>query len=459
MASISITETVLRDGNQSFMATRMPLKSFESILSTMDKAGYGSVECWGGATFDSCLRYLNEDPWERLKIIRNRMPNSKLQMLLRDRNLLGYQPYSDEIIRNFIRCCVKNGIDIIRIFDALNDIENIKVAVDETIRQGVHASGAICYTISPVHTLDSYVTLAKQMEALGVHSICIKDMAGILSPQQAFNLVTALKKAVNLPIVLHTHCTTGLAFMTCIKAVEAGVDVIDTAISSFSGGSSQPATETLVYALEELGIHTGIDQSVLKKINEHFTSVRQEALTDGALNPIVLTTDTNALLYQIPGGMLSNLISQLKTQHAEHRFYEVLQEVPKVRKELGYPPLVTPMSQMVGAQAVTNILTGSRYHIIGKEICAYVNGAYGTAPGNIDETLKNLVQEKQQASNTISELPKSMSAAAKELGELAEKEEDILSYLAFPQTAISFFKNRKKEKEHCCPYMITQLSE
>ena len=317
MASISITETVLRDGNQSFMATRMPLKSFESILSTMDKAGYGSVECWGGATFDSCLRYLNEDPWERLKIIRNRMPNSKLQMLLRGRNLLGYQPYSDEIIRNFIRCCVKNGIDIIRIFDALNDIENIKVAVDETIRQGVHASGAICYTISPVHTLDSYVTLAKQMEALGVHSICIKDMAGILSPQQAFNLVTALKKAVNLPIVLHTHCTTGLAFMTCIKAVEAGVDVIDTAISSFSGGSSQPATETLVYALEELGIHTGIDQSVLKKINEHFTSVRQEALTDGALNPIVLTTDTNALLYQIPGGMLSNLISQLKTQHAE----------------------------------------------------------------------------------------------------------------------------------------------
>ena len=393
------------------------------------------------------------------KIIRNRMPNSKLQMLLRGRNLLGYQPYSDEIIRNFIRCCVKNGIDIIRIFDALNDIENIKVAVDETIRQGVHASGAICYTISPVHTLDSYVTLAKQMEALGVHSICIKDMAGILSPQQAFNLVTALKKAVNLPIVLHTHCTTGLAFMTCIKAVEAGVDVIDTAISSFSGGSSQPATETLVYALEELGIHTGIDQSVLKKINEHFTSVRQEALTDGALNPIVLTTDTNALLYQIPGGMLSNLISQLKTQHAEHRFYEVLQEVPKVRKELGYPPLVTPMSQMVGAQAVTNILTGSRYHIIGKEICAYVNGAYGTAPGNIDETLKNLVQEKQQASNTISELPKSMSAAAKELGKLAEKEEDILSYLAFPQTAISFFKNRKKEKEHCCPYMITQLSE
>ena len=333
------------------------------------------------------------------------------------------------------------------------------MAVDETIRQGVHASGAICYTISPVHTLDSYVTLAKQMEALGVHSICIKDMAGILSPQQAFNLVTALKKAVNLPIVLHTHCTTGLAFMTCIKAVEAGVDVIDTAISSFSGGSSQPATETLVYALEELGIHTGIDQSVLKKINEHFTSVRQEALTDGALNPIVLTTDTNALLYQIPGGMLSNLISQLKTQHAEHRFYEVLQEVPKVRKELGYPPLVTPMSQMVGAQAVTNILTGSRYHIIGKEICAYVNGAYGTAPGNIDETLKNLVQEKQQASNTISELPKSMSAAAKELGKLAEKEEDILSYLAFPQTAISFFKNRKKEKEHCCPYMITQLSE
>ena len=366
MASISITETVLRDGNQSFMATRMPLKAFEPILSTMDEAGYSSIECWGGATFDSCLRYLNEDPWERLNIIRSHMPNSKLQMLLRGRNLLGYQPYPEETIRSFIRCCVKNGIDIIRIFDALNDIENITAAVDETIRQGAHASGTICYTISPVHTLDNYVTLAKQMEALGVHSICIKDMAGILSPKQAFDLVSAVKQAVKLPVILHTHCTTGLAFMTYMKA---GVDGIDTAISSFSGGSSQPATETLVYALEELGIHTGINQSLLKKINEHFTSVRQNAISDGELDPIVLTTDTNALLYQIPGGMLSNLIAQLKAQHAEHRFYEVLEEVPKVRKDLGYPPLVTPLSQMVGAQAVTNILTGRRYHIIGKEIC------------------------------------------------------------------------------------------
>ena len=406
MASISITETVLRDGNQSFMATRMPLKAFEPILSTMDEAGYSSIECWGGATFDSCLRYLNEDPWERLNIIRSHMPNSKLQMLLRGRNLLGYQPYPEETIRSFIRCCVKNGIDIIRIFDALNDIENITAAVDETIRQGAHASGTICYTISPVHTLDNYVTLAKQMEALGVHSICIKDMAGILSPKQAFDLVSAVKQAVKLPVILHTHCTTGLAFMTYMKAVEAGVDGIDTAISSFSGGSSQPATETLVYALEELGIHTGINQSLLKKINEHFTSVRQNAISDGELDPIVLTTDTNALLYQIPGGMLSNLIAQLKAQHAEHRFYEVLEEVPKVRKDLGYPPLVTPLSQMVGAQAVTNILTGRRYHIIGKEICSYVNGTYGTAPGPIDETLKNLVQEKQQVSNIPSETQK-----------------------------------------------------
>ena len=425
----------------------------------MDEVGYSSIDCWGGATFDSCLRYLNEDPWERLNIIRSHMPNSKLQMLLRGRNLLGYQPYPEETIRSFIRCCVKNGIDIIRIFDALNDIENITAAVDETIRQGAHASGTICYTISPVHTLDNYVTLAKQMEALGVHSICIKDMAGILSPKQAFDLVSAVKQAVKLPVILHTHCTTGLAFMTYMKAVEAGVDGIDTAISSFSGGSSQPATETLVYALEELGIHTGINQSLLKKINEHFTSVRQNAISDGELDPIVLTTDTNALLYQIPGGMLSNLIAQLKAQHAEHRFYEVLEEVPKVRKDLGYPPLVTPLSQMVGVQAVTNILTGRRYHIIGKEICSYVNGAYGTAPGPIDETLKNLVQEKQQVSNIPSETPKSLSAAEKVLGDLAEKEEDVLSYLSFPQTAFSFLENRKKQKEHCSPYVITRLSE
>ena len=308
MKKVQFTETILRDANQSLVATRLSYDKFEPILETMDKAGFYSVECWGGATFDVCLRFLNEDPWERLRKIRAKMPNTKLQMLLRGQNLLGYKHYSDDVVRRFVRAAVKNGIDIIRIFDALNDLDNLKVAVEETIQSGAMASGAISYTTSPVHTLDKYVAMAKELAQMGVGSICIKDMAGILLPKSAYDLVAAIKDAVDLPVVLHTHCTTGLAFMTYLKAIEAGADVIDTAISPFSGGTAQPATETLYYTLQEMGYDTGLDPDVLLKMANFFKPIRADFIADGTLDPISLTTDTQCLTYQIPGGMLSNLL-------------------------------------------------------------------------------------------------------------------------------------------------------
>ena len=374
MQKVQFTETVLRDANQSLIATRMKFKEFEPILKELDKAGYYSLECWGGATFDSCLRYLNEDPWERLRKIKKACPNTKLQMLLRGQNLLGYHHYPDDVVRMFVKKSVENGIDIIRIFDALNDVKNIEVAVDETVKNGAIASGAICYTISPIHTLDSYVELAKNMQSLGCQTIAIKDMAGILSPAEAYKLVSSLKEAVDLPLVLHTHCTTGLGFMTCLKAVEAGVDVIDTAISTMSGGTSQPATETLNYTLSELGYETGLKSESLREIADFFKPIRNKALESGGLNPTVLCTDAKALDYQVPGGMLSNLVAQLTAQGKMDKFDEVLLETPRVREDLGYPPLVTPMSQMVGVQATANVLAGERYKNVSKEVKSYLMG-------------------------------------------------------------------------------------
>ncbi|MEG1846060.1 MAG: pyruvate carboxylase subunit B, partial [Oscillospiraceae bacterium] len=353
---VQFTETVLRDANQSLIATRMPFNEYEGILETMNKAGYYSLECWGGATFDSCLRYLNEDPWERLRKIKAKCPDTKLQMLLRGQNILGYKHYPDDVVRMFVRKSVENGIDIIRIFDALNDLRNIEVAVDETIKCGAHASGTICYTKSPIHNLDAYVKLAKDMEKMGVSSICIKDMAGIMGPQEAYDLVKALKESVKLPIVVHTHCTTGLGPITLQKAVEAGADIIDTAISSFSGGTSQPPTETMAYSFEQQGYDVSLNTELLKEINDFFKPVKAEALASGLLNPVVLSTETDALIYQVPGGMLSNLVAQLTAQNKMDKFPEVLLETPRVRKDLGYPPLVTPMSQMVGVQATANVL-------------------------------------------------------------------------------------------------------
>ena len=457
--NIKITETVLRDGQQSLMATRMPIADFLPVLEKMDKAGYYSLECWGGATFDSCLRYLDEDPWQRLRTIRKHVKNTKLQMLLRGQNLLGYKHYPDDIVRAFVRKSVECGIDIIRIFDALNDLRNIKVAVDEAIKAGAHVSGTLCYTTSPIHSLDSFVELGKELEAMGCHSICIKDMAGIMSPKEAYDLVSALKKAVKLPIVVHTHGTTGMGSMTLLKAAEAGADVIDCAIACLSGGTSQPPTETMHYVLEEMGWETGLDKNVLKEINDFFKPVRDSFIKSGMLNPIVMGTDPDALTYQVPGGMLSNLVAQLTAQNKLDRFQEVLEEVPRVRKDLGYPPLVTPSSQMVGVQATNNVLAGERYKMVSKEIKAYLRGEYGKAPGQVDEELrKKVLGDEQPVTCRFADLLEPGFEKYKaEIGDLARTEEDVLSYAAFPQVAEAFLERRKEREERAVKYSIEEM--
>ena len=454
MQKVQFTETVLRDANQSLIATRMKFSEFQPILETLDKAGYYSLECWGGATFDSCLRYLNEDPWERLRKIKKACPNTKLQMLLRGQNLLGYHHYPDDVVRMFVKKSVENGIDIIRIFDALNDVKNIEVAVDETIKNGAIASGAICYTISPIHTLESYVELAKNMKSIGCQTIAIKDMAGILSPAESYKLVSALKDAVDLPLVLHTHSTTGLGFMTLLKAVEAGCDVVDTAISSMSGGTSQPATETLQYTLEELGYETGLNGEVLKEIGDFFKPIRAEYLKSGQLNPTVLATDTKALNYQVPGGMLSNLVAQLTAQGKMDKFDEVLLETPRVREDLGYPPLVTPMSQMVGVQATNNVLAGERYKNVSKEVKSYLRGEYGKAPGEVNEEVrKQILGDAELIEGRYADtLQPEFEKAKAEIGDKAKSDEDVLSYIAFPAQAEKFFDYREEMKDKIYTY-------
>ena len=456
---VNFTETVLRDANQSLIATRMPFEDFAPILEKLDKAGYYSLECWGGATFDSCLRYLNEDPWERLRKIRKACPNTKLQMLLRGQNLLGYKHYPDDVVRMFVRKSVENGIDIIRIFDALNDLRNIETAVDETIKCGAHASGTICYTISPIHNLESYVKLAKELESMGVQSICIKDMAGIMDPQEAYDLVKAIKENVKLPLVVHTHSTTGLGPITLQKAVEAGADIIDTAISSFSGGTSQPPTETLAYVFAKEGYEVDLDTAVLKEINDFFKPIRAKALESGLLNPVVMATETDALNYQIPGGMLSNLVAQLTAQNKLDKLDEVLAETPRVREDLGYPPLVTPMSQMVGVQATANVLAGERYKNVSKEVRNYIKGEYGRAPGKINEELsKKILGDEQPVTCRYADLLEPGIPAAREyLGDRATCDEDVLSYIAFPAQTEAFFDKRDEKKKNTFSYRIEKL--
>lgn len=445
MKNIHITETVLRDANQSLIATRLAFDQFAPILNELDNAGYYSLECWGGATFDSCIRFLNEDPWERLKKIKSIAKKTKLQMLLRGQNILGYKHYPDDVVREFIKMSVYYGMDILRIFDALNDYRNIAVAMDETKKQGAHAQGTIVYTVSPIHNIDNYVKLAKELENMGADSICIKDMAGLIMPDIAYTLVKSIKEEVKLPLFLHSHSTNGLAEMAYFKAAEAGIDGIDCAISAFSGGTSQPPTETMHHSLTSAGFNTALNSSKLKLINDFFKPVREDFIKSGKLSEKVLSPQPEALTYQIPGGMLSNMISQLKEQNALDKLDKVLAEVPKVREDLGYPPLVTPMSQMVGTQATVNILTGERYKMILKEVKSYCRGEYGKAPGKINPDVSNkaLGGETPIATRFADTLKPAFTEAKENLKDLTTSSEDILSYLLFPQIAEDFIRNKK----------------
>lgn len=443
MKKVNITETILRDAQQSLIATRMPFEDFSSILKTIDDAGYHSLECWGGATFDSCLRYLNEDPWERLSKIKSVVKKTPLQMLLRGQNILGYKHYHDDVVRRFVKMSVYHGMDILRIFDALNDFSNIEVAMDETKKQGAHAQGTIVYTVSPIHDIDSYTKLAKQLENMGADSICLKDMAGLIMPNLAYDIIKGIKETVKIPIYLHSHCTNGLAEMSYLKAVEAGVDGIDTCISALSSGTAQPPTETMHQILTSAGYDTGLTLDKLVEINNHFKPVREKFLQSGVLDPKVLTPQPEGLVNQIPGGMLSNMISQLKAQNSIDKLDAVLAETPKVRADLGYPPLVTPMSQMVGTQATMNVLLGERYKLIPKEVVAYCKGEYGKAPGKIESSVleKALGGEKPLTTRYADTLESPFEDAIKVLKEkgVEPTEENILSYLAFPEVALKYF--------------------
>ena len=440
MSKIKVMETCLRDGHQSLMATRMTTNEMLPIIEKLDSVGYHSLEMWGGATFDAAIRYLNEDPWERLREIKKRAKNTKLQMLLRGQNLLGYRHYPDDIVERFIKKSIQNGIDIIRIFDALNDVRNLQTACAATKKYGGHAQLAISYTISPVHTIEYYKNLALEMQEIGADSIAIKDMSGILLPETASKLVSELKSVLRVPLEVHTHATAGLASMTYIKAVEAGADIIDTAISPFAGGTSQPATESIVRALEGTERETGFDLEILKDIAEYFKPIRAKYIADGTFKPQALMTEPNIVEYQLPGGMLSNLLAQLQMQKAEHKYEDVLREIPKVRADLGYPPLVTPLSQMVGTQAVFNVLTGQRYKLIPNEIKNYVRGLYGKSPVPISEEIKKIIigDEEVFMGRPADKLAPEYDKLVEETRDFARSEEDVLSYALFPQVAKDF---------------------
>ena len=440
MSKIKVMETCLRDGHQSLMATRMTTNEMLPIIEKLDSVGYHSLEMWGGATFDAAIRYLNEDPWERLREIKKRAKNTKLQMLLRGQNLLGYRHYPDDIVERFIKKSIQNGIDIIRIFDALNDVRNLQTACAATKKYGGHAQLAISYTISPVHTIEYYKNLALEMQEIGADSIAIKDMSGILLPETASKLVSELKSVLRVPLEVHTHATAGLASMTYIKAVEAGADIIDTAISPFAGGTSQPATESIVRALEGTERETGFDLEILKDIAEYFKPIRAKYIADGTFKPQALMTEPSIVEYQLPGGMLSNLLAQLQMQKAEHKYEDVLREIPKVRADLGYPPLVTPLSQMVGTQAVFNVLTGQRYKLIPNEIKNYVRGLYGKSPVPISEEIKKIIigDEEVFMGRPADKLAPEYDQMVEESRDFARSEEDVLSYALFPQVAKDF---------------------
>ena len=446
---VKICETVLRDAHQSLIATRMTTEQMLPIVDKMDKVGYHAVECWGGATFDACLRFLKEDPWERLRKLRDGFKNTKLQMLFRGQNILGYNHYSDDVVEYFVQKCVANGIDVIRIFDCLNDVRNLQTAVNATKKEKGHAQVALSYTLGDAYTLDYWKDMAKKIEDMGADSICIKDMAGLLLPYTAYELVSALKEETKLPIQLHAHYTSGVASMTYLKAVEAGVDIIDTAMSPMALGTSQPATEVMVETFKGTEYDTGLNQTQLSEIAKHFQPLREEWLKSGQMNTKVLGVNINTLLYQVPGGMLSNLVSQLKEANAEDKFQEVLEEIPRVRKDLGEPPLVTPSSQIVGVQAVLNVLQGERYKMPSKETKKLLSGEFGATvkPFN-PEVLKKCIGDAEPITCRPADLLEPQLAKFEaECAEWKQQDEDVLSYALFPQVATEFFKYRKAQQE------------
>ena len=444
MAKLKITETVLRDAHQSLLATRMSMDDMKPILSTMDKIGFYSAECWGGATFDSCIRFLNEDPWERLRTLRKEMPNTKLQMLFRGQNMLGYRHYADDLVEYFVQKSIANGIDIIRIFDALNDLRNLETSVKAAKKEGGEVQIAFSYTLGKGYTMDYWTKLAKDMESMGADSICLKDMSGILTPQAAAEIIPVLKKAVKIPVQLHSHCTSGVALMSYMKAIEAGCDIVDTAISPWSMGTSQPATEVICKAFEGTEFDPGLDQNLLAEIADYFRPLQEKYIKEGRIDPKVMGVNIKTLLYQVPGGMLSNLVSQLKDQNASDKFYDVLQEVPNVRNDLGQPPLVTPSSQIVGTQAVLNVLMGERYKIISKETKAILKGEYGKTilPFNEEVQKKALGDEEPITCRPADLLKPELEDLREKVKAYSIQEEDVLSYALFPEVATEFFRKR-----------------
>ena len=450
---VGITETILRDAHQSQIATRMTTEQMLPIIDKMDQVGYHSVECWGGATFDACLRFLKEDPWERLRKLRDGFKHTKLQMLFRGQNILGYRHYADDVVEYFVQKSIANGIDIIRIFDAFNDLRNLETSVKACKKEGGHAQIALCYTLGEAYTLDYWKEIAKRIEEMGADSICIKDMAGLLVPYEAEALVKALKASTKLPIQLHTHYTSGVASMTYMKAVEAGCDIIDTAMSPFALGTSQPATEVMCETFRDTPFDTGLDQKLLAEIADYFRPIQEEALKSGLLNPKELGVNIKTLMYQVPGGMLSNLVSQLKDAHAEDKYYDVLEEIPRVRKDFGEPPLVTPSSQIVGTQAVLNVLMGERYKMITKESKALLHGEYGQTvkPFNPEVQKKACGDETPITCRPADLLKPELKEMEKEMARYKQQDEDVLSYALFPQVAVDFFKYREAQQEKVDP--------
>ncbi|MCL2081395.1 MAG: oxaloacetate decarboxylase subunit alpha [Oscillospiraceae bacterium] len=460
MQKVLLTETVLRDAHQSLLATRMTLDEMLPVLPLMDKVGFHSVECWGGATFDSCIRFLNEDPWERLRVIKKNMPNTKLQMLFRGQNMLGYRHYADDVLDYFVQKSVANGIDIIRIFDALNDIRNLKRSIAAAKKEkGAHAQVAISYTTGEIFTDEYFVSYCKQIEAEGADSICIKDMAALLTPYKTASLVKAIKEAVKLPVQIHTHYTSGLASMCLLKGIESGAEMIDTSMSPLAGGTSHAPTESMVAALQGTGYDTGLDLILLNEVRDYFMLLRKKYLESGLIDQSILAADANALIYQVPGGMLSNLLSQLKEAGKADQFVDVLKEVPRVREESGYPPLVTPTSQIVGSQAAFNIINGERYKTVTKEFRAMVKGEYGKTPAPIsDEFRKKIIGDEEPVTCRPADLLQpEFDKLKQECSDMAKSDEDVLTYAMFPQIAGKFFTARAEKEQNKVKYSIVKV--